>query len=185
MSVVAPSQSQRSVAKSASNIHLFRAAIIVAIAHIDGTYSNWYCSRFSLDSLFTDCGVLTTFSSLCIANIRIISIRCIVLGFFLLLAPQKNTKSRTRKSERGFILFNIQSRAKTLAHLSRQFAKAQTRYLTHCIIRHHLHMPNRDTALQLLSQSQMPNLIIAIRQHFPTIIYNKKNARPLRGIGRF
>lgn len=34
----------------------------------------------------------------------------------------KNTKSRTRKSERGFILFNIQSMAKTLAHLSRQLS---------------------------------------------------------------
>ena len=85
--VVAPSRSCGSVAKSASNIHPARVAVT------DATYSNWYCSRFSLDSLFTDCGVLTTFSSLCIANIRIISIRCASIGIFLLLAPQKTQKA--------------------------------------------------------------------------------------------
>ena len=41
----------RSVAKSASNIH----PSVWLTAYEDGTYSNWYCSRFSLDSLFTDC----------------------------------------------------------------------------------------------------------------------------------
>ena len=78
-----------------------------------------------------------------------------------LFFTSRPTKSRTRKSERGFILFNIQSRAKTLARLSKQFAKLQTRCLDHRIVRHHPHMPNRDTALQLLSQSQMASSIIA------------------------
>ena len=76
MSVVAPSQSRRSVAKSASNIHPFcvRAAAN-ATADKDGTYSNWYCLGFSPNSLFTDCDVAITLGSLCTANIEIISIQ--------------------------------------------------------------------------------------------------------------
>ena len=73
--VVAPSRSCGSVAKSASNIHPARVAVT------DATYSNWYCSRFSLDSLFINRDAYH-YDSFCCANIINFSISDTVACFF-------------------------------------------------------------------------------------------------------
>ena len=74
--VVAPSRSCGSVAKSASNIHPARVAVA------DATYSNWYCSRFSLDSLFINRDAYH-YDSFCCANIINFSISDTVACFFV------------------------------------------------------------------------------------------------------
>jgi hypothetical protein len=60
-----------------------------AAACKDGTYSNWYCTGFSPDSLFTDCDATIAFGSFVDAKIRIISIRCIYFQIFFQLEHRR------------------------------------------------------------------------------------------------